>query len=216
MGQPAPYLFDQAFALTTDGQPERDLIEASVARDQIAAARQEGFEAGRNAGRAEAASEAESHLAKAIDQMMSALPGVIEQADADIKTTEQASIELAVLAARKLARALITREPLAEITELLRESLGDLRSAPHVVVRVNDTLAEALEQRVRRLAAEAGIPDRIIVLGEPEIAPGDGRIEWADGGIVRRLARIERGIDDAVARYVGDETQVTAMEDEDG
>lgn len=216
MGQPAPYQFDQAFALTNDGEPERDLIEASIASEQIAAARQEGFEAGRNAGRAEAASEAEVHLAQAIDRMMAALPGIIQKADADIKTTEQASIELAVLAARKLARALIAREPLAEITALLQASLGDLRSAPHVVVRVHDSLAEALEQRVHRLAGEAGIRDRIIVLGEPEIEPGDGRIEWADGGIVRRLARIERGIDDAVARFVGDDTPATAMEDQDG
>lgn len=216
MGQPAPYQFDQAFALTTDGRPERDLIEASVAREQIAAARQEGFDAGHNAGRAQAASEAEAHLAQAIDRMMAALPDVIKNADTDIRTTEQASVELAVLAARKLARTLIDREPLTEIIELLRESLGDLRSAPHVVVRVHETLAEPLEQRVRRLAAEAGIPDRIIVLGEPEIARGDGRIEWADGGIVRRLARIERGIDDAVARFVGGDTPETAMEDQDG
>ena len=38
-----------------------------------------------------------------------------------------------------------------------------------------------------------------MVIGEPDIAPGDGRIEWADGGIVREQARIEAAVDQALA-----------------
>ena len=36
------------------------------------------------------------------------------------------------------------------------------------------------------LAAQLGL----VVLGEPDLAPGDARIEWADGGVVRERARI--------------------------
>ena len=41
-----------------------------------------------------------------------------------------------------------------------------------------------------------------MVLAEPDIAPGDCRIEWADGGVKRDRAAIEAAIDEAVARYV--------------
>ena len=40
------------------------------------------------------------------------------------------------------------------------------------------------------------------MLAEPDIAPGDCRIEWADGGVKRDPAIIEAAIDEAVARYV--------------
>jgi flagellar assembly protein FliH len=41
------------------------------------------------------------------------------------------------------------------------------------------------------------------VLAEPEIAPGDCKIEWADGGIVRDTAKIDSAIGSAIGRYLG-------------
>ena len=41
-----------------------------------------------------------------------------------------------------------------------------------------------------------------MVLAEPSLAPGDCRIEWADGGVARDRAATLATIDDAVARYV--------------
>ena len=49
---------------------------------------------------------------------------------------------------------------------------------------------------------ECGLASRLVVLAEPEIAPGDCRIEWADGGITRDSAATEHAIDEAVARYI--------------
>ncbi len=40
------------------------------------------------------------------------------------------------------------------------------------------------------------------MLAEPDIAPGDCRIEWADGGVKRDRAATEAAIAEAVARYV--------------
>jgi flagellar assembly protein FliH len=70
---------------------------------------------------------------------------------------------------------------------------------PHLVVRVNQALVEAVEARVQRIARERGYEGRLVVIGEPEIAPSDGRIEWADGGVVREQARIEAAVDGALA-----------------
>ncbi|MEO1199922.1 MAG: flagellar assembly protein FliH [Pseudomonadota bacterium] len=203
MAQPVRYLFDQAFNLDRSGKPERETVDAEEVAAKLAAARKEAFEAGRAQGRAEAAAQAESHLATSIDTLMREACALTNASDEATRTLEQAAIELAVLSARKLARGLVTEDPLAELTRVLRESLGDLRGVPHVIVRVNADLADMLDQRVTMLAAEAGISGRIIVMGEPEIVPGDGRIEWADGGVVRRIAQIEREIDDALERYFG-------------
>jgi flagellar assembly protein FliH len=40
------------------------------------------------------------------------------------------------------------------------------------------------------------------VLAEPDVAPGDCRIEWADGGLTRDRAKTEAAINEAVEGYV--------------
>jgi flagellar assembly protein FliH len=66
------------------------------------------------------------------------------------------------------------------------------------VVRVHDSLVEEAEALVKRLARERGYEGRLVVLGDPDMAAGDARIEWADGGIVRERARIEAAVLDAL------------------
>ena len=66
------------------------------------------------------------------------------------------------------------------------------------MVRVHDGLVEEAEALVKRLARERGYEGRLVVLGDPDMAAGDARIEWADGGIVRERARIEASVLDAL------------------
>jgi flagellar assembly protein FliH len=68
------------------------------------------------------------------------------------------------------------------------------------VLRVNDALVEPVDALMRRMARERGFEGRLVILGEPDLAPGDVRLEWADGGIVRDQARIERAVGDALRR----------------
>jgi flagellar assembly protein FliH len=42
-----------------------------------------------------------------------------------------------------------------------------------------------------------------MVIAEPEIALGDCRIEWADGGMIRNRAQTDRAIEVAIGRYLG-------------
>ncbi len=69
-------------------------------------------------------------------------------------------------------------------------------------MRVNDALHATAEQKLDDIARDCGFDGRLVVLAEPDIAPGDCRIEWADGGVSARQRRHRAGaIDEAVARY---------------
>ncbi|NLH79883.1 MAG: flagellar assembly protein FliH, partial [Phyllobacteriaceae bacterium] len=110
--------------------------------------------------------------------------------------------ELAVVAAEKLAARLIEEQPLAEIRALLADCLGPLRKAPHLVVRLDARDAAALDPEVTRIARETGFEGRIVILGEDDLARGDCRIEWADGGILRDRAALAAEIETVVDRWV--------------
>ena len=104
------------------------------------------------------------------------------------------AVEVAVAVARKLAPALIAREPFAEISALASDCFRELVAAPHIVVRVNDALYADARGKARRHRARAhGFEGRLVVLAEPDIAVGDCRIEWADGGINRDSAAADGG-----------------------
>jgi len=55
-----------------------------------------------------------------------------------------------------------------------------------------------LPQEFKELGSE-----RLVVIAEPDIAPGDCRIEWADGGVVRNAAKSDIAIGNAIGRYLG-------------
>jgi flagellar assembly protein FliH len=64
---------------------------------------------------------------------------------------------------------------------------------------VNQALVGEVEMLIHKLARERGFEGRVIVLGEPDIALGDARLEWADGGLVRE----RRATEAALAQTLG-------------
>jgi flagellar assembly protein FliH len=109
---------------------------------------------------------------------------------------------VAVAVARKLAPELIATEPLAEIAALASSCFNQLIAAPHVVVRVSEQIFEIAQPRLEKIAHLQGFQGRLVVIGDPGMALGDCRIEWADGGLARDRAATETAIADAVGRYV--------------
>ena len=49
------------------------------------------------------------------------------------------------------------------------------------------------------MARERGFEGRIIVLGDDGMSPGDVRIEWADGGVVRDAGAVDEAVQRVLA-----------------
>jgi flagellar assembly protein FliH len=62
-----------------------------------------------------------------------------------------------------------------------------------------------LADRVRDIAtgkiSHSGFTGRLVVLGDPDIAIGDARLEWADGGVVRDIRQLSADIDARITEY---------------
>jgi len=195
------FLFDIDFGSDRAKEVEPKItVAAHEAAVADAAAR--GYRQGLNAAEAQANTESERRSAAAFERIATAIEGLTKTLAALERKLEAEAIEVAFAVARKLAPELIAREPFAEIAALAAGCLGELRSAPHVVVRVNDRLHANARAELERIASARGFEGRLVVLGETDIAPGDCRIEWADGGIVRDRAQSEAAVAEAVARYI--------------
>jgi flagellar assembly protein FliH len=205
MAAPAKFLFDMDFSAPDKGR-ERPATPAEVAQ-KVAAAEARGYRAGFDAGQREAKAESDRRVALALEEIGTGI-GAIARGFAGIETRmETEAVEVAVAVARKLCDELISAEPLGALSGLVADCFSHLVSTPHLVVRINDALYEAACEQIDRLAKRNGFEGRLVILAEPEIAAGDCRIEWADGGVVLERAAIEAKIDELVGRYMASRGQ---------
>jgi flagellar assembly protein FliH len=200
MAAPAKFLFDMDFS-APDKARERPATPSEIAQ-KIATAEARAYRDGYEAAQREAKVESDRRTALALEEIKLAIQGIAARYSGIEARMETEAVDVAVAVARKLCNELISREPLGEITGLVRDCFSHLVSTPHIVVRINDSLYEATHERIGQLAKQSGFQGRLVILAEPEIETGDCKIEWADGGVVLDRAAIEAKINELVGRYI--------------
>jgi len=193
----AKYLFDEDFA--TGEKPTITMVEHERRR---ADAESQAYRKGFTAGEEQAQQEAAQRIAAALSVIADGL-GRLDSALSTIETRlETEAVEVAVAVAAKLAPALIAREPLTEISALATECFHHLVSAPQVAVRVGPAIYDVAKAKIEEIARERGFEGRLAIVPDESLAPGDCRIEWADGGVNRDHAATTLAIDEMVGRYI--------------
>ena len=201
MSAATKFLFDTDFA-KSDGKPAEPTITLSehalALAEREAAAHRRGYEAAQQ----DAAVESDRRMADALERIAAAIAVANDALNAIEARLECEAVEVAVAVARKLAPALLTREPFAEISALASECFRQLIVAPHIAVRINDALYASAKEKLEDIVRARSYDGRLVVLAEPDIAVGDCRIEWADGGINRDSAAADAAVGEAVASYI--------------
>jgi flagellar assembly protein FliH len=199
MGAPAKFLFDVDFAAGSEREATVTLAEhATTLAEAEAAAQRRGYAQAQS----DAAVETSRRIAGTLERIAASLAEATNALAAIEARLECEAVEVAVAVARKLAPALIDREPFAEISALASNCFRELVAAPHIVVRVNDSLYAAAREKLDDIARAHGFEGKLVVLGEPSVGVGDCRIEWADGGVNREASAAEGAIGEAVTRYI--------------
>jgi flagellar assembly protein FliH len=196
---PAKFRFD----LDLGHRQERNSVmtESAIAA-LITNARNEGHREGLAEGERTAAVKAAQTIAKAAHNLADHSAALNAALDDHRQATLTEAVSLAAAIGRKLAHHLLEREPTAEIEALLTECLASLDAVPHLVIRCNAELADAVREIATTRIATSGLAGRLVVLGDPDLSLSDSRLEWADGGIVRDTAALEAEIDQRIAQYL--------------
>src|SRR6185312_6680222 len=174
----AKYLFDEDFA--SGEKPTITLVEHERRR---ADAESQAYRNGFTAGHEQAQQEDSKRIADALAAIADRL-GRLDGELAAIETRhETEAVEVAVAVATKLAPALIAREPFTEISALATECFHHLVSTPLVTVRIAANIHEAAKEKIEEIARTRGFDGRLAIIADENLAPGDCRVEWVDGGI---------------------------------
>jgi flagellar assembly protein FliH len=199
MAAHAKFLFDNDF-LNGDRRGRASSPRAE-ARDDIVEAEARGYTKGYAAAKLEG-TEIESQIAAALTRSAAGIADVAARIDAVEARLEADSVAVAGAVARALATKLIEQEPWPEIAALVTECLRHLIGVPHVVVRVSDGVYETAQAKFEEIAQSCGFAGRLAVIADSDLAPGDAKVEWTDGGAVRDRARTDAIISEAVDRFI--------------
>jgi flagellar assembly protein FliH len=196
------FLFDTDFTGGAEGKPDEPSIALAEHAIKLAEAEATAQARGYAEAQSDAAVESGRRMADALERIAAGLTVANDGLDAIETRLECEAVEVAVAVARKLAPALTEREPFAEISTLASECFRQLIAAPHIAVRVNDALYATAKEKLDDIVRARSFEGRLVVLAEPDIAVGDCRIEWADGGINRDSAAADAVIGEAVSAYI--------------
>jgi flagellar assembly protein FliH len=202
MSAPAKFLFDVDFSAGADRKAAEPPVTHAQHAIKLAEADADGHHRGYADAQNDAKVEADRRMADAMERIAINLAKANGALHAIETRLECEAVEVAVSVAKKLAPALIAREPFAEISALASDCFRELVSSPHIAVRVNDALYAVAREKLEDIVRAKSFQGRLVVLAEPDIPVGDCRIEWADGGINRNSAAADAAISAAVTSYV--------------
>ena len=200
---PARFNFDLDLGQRAEQQPAG---AERVTAGMLSEARADAFAAGRAAGLVEGEPSATASSAKSIADAATGLSDRVAAMAANIDDNRKAvladAVQLAATIARKLAGSALAQHPAAEIEALIMDCLASLDGVPHLVIRCHPDLAEAVQGIASDRIRISGFTGRLVVMGEPEQALGDCRLEWVDGGLVRDTTALNAEIDSSIAAFL--------------
>jgi flagellar assembly protein FliH len=191
----ARFLFDTDFRGGGNPQGPTDA--------DLATARQQGYSEGVAVGQAQALAQIEERIQSLAGVLVQNIDSLLSNMAVRTQQVEDAAVQVAVMLGQRIGGAALAQNRMAGLESAARDCMAHARSAPHLAVRVHESMIDAVDALFARLGRETGYAGRVVVLGEPDIRPGDGRIEWADGGVLVEQELIEQAVASAVERIFG-------------
>ncbi|MEM9810967.1 MAG: FliH/SctL family protein [Pseudomonadota bacterium] len=200
------YLFDLDFdaELRTVQEEEAEPTISLYEHEALMAALERKV---RQEAHAEGHKQAIDEGAMALSEETQRLTGVtttlLNTLDTEIREREHRAIRVAISTAKKLSGRLMEREPIGEVEDLFHQALSPLLDTSHLVIRMHEAHLDEVRERLEAIAEKQGFEGRLVFMADPEFAPGDARVEWADGGVSRRQSEIEASVDQLIENYLG-------------
>ncbi len=177
----------------------------TYSEDELNAAREEALVAGRKEGANEAADASEREIAAALAAIEGGLSELFRMQEEANDSMLKNAISVAATVARKLFPDLNRKNALGEVENLVVTTMEKVMDEPKVTVNVAEELRPGLEQRIDSLIK--GCEGKLMVRGDADMALGDCKIEWNEGGAERNTDAMWKEIDLIIEHNIGGDDQ---------
>jgi len=167
---------------------------------EVAAAREAGRREGVAQGRAEAEASLAAHVSATLEKVGAGLAQLLADRERIHQDLAAQSVRTVMAVLERAMPELARKHTQLEVEGLVRTCLTELYDEPRVLIRAADAVIDALQGNIDGLAAACGFTGKVALFGDPEMAPTDCRVEWADGGAERSFSVTWQAIETAIER----------------
>lgn len=200
------------FSNSFDGG-ERGMVSArDFTLADIEKARAEAYEEGKAAGATQERATIEQASADAlatIGKRLEALAGDLAHLRTEIETE---ALQAVLNITRKLVPHYAKAHGLEEIEGMVRECLTAVYDEPRVVIRAHESVLEHLKPRLDNVITSTGFGGKVVLFVDESLSESDCRVEWADGGAERDIARLWQEVESSISRFLAREAPTGTAE----
>ncbi|MGE4352070.1 MAG: FliH/SctL family protein [Bdellovibrionales bacterium] len=201
---PQKYRFDLTFDNGMNKRPlEKEKPKPMFTQENMDEAHQAGYQEGVQAGREAEAKSQQKQMNLLLSDIGSALGGVMQSSEDVWQRQLNQLQQIALSIAKKILPHYAATHGLDEIEAIVAKVLADMGREPRLVFRVNEESFDEVSDKINAIAASQAYAGKVVILGDPDIAPGDCRIEWADGGIERNTHSLWDSIEKVMTEATG-------------
>lgn len=188
--------FDEPEAPAGARSAEPEAVEPSFTRDEVEAACAAAADDAARLARERVSAE-DAH---ACAESLSRLAGAVAEAKAEARRVAEEAVEALARTVLSLLAgalpALCARHAEGEVRAVVRALLPALQAEPRVTVHLNPRVLPGVRAEIAGLDPEASAA--IALLPADALPPGDLRVTWADGALVRDTGAICRAMEDVL------------------
>lgn len=193
---------------TEAAEAEVEAVEEAPApptysEEDLAQAREEGLQAGRDEATRDMASALEQRLANTLDAVNAQVSTLFDTYTKDKDDLSRNAVGVAAAIVHKLFPALNMEKAMGEIEHMIVEAMKRTGGAPALIIRVPKELHQEVEVRAQELAALRGREGSLNVIADADMPIGDVTVEWGGGGMTRDTSFIWQEIDAIIERNLG-------------
>ena len=191
-------------------EPEPEPEAPTFSEEDLAKAREEGMAEGKQIGIDEAASAVEKQIGDTLNAIATQAQGLAEAQDTANQDMIRHAVSVAAALVKKLFPTLNQQTAQDQVQVMLENALTQVSGEQEIIVRVPETLAEDLHERIESVTSLSGFQGNVKILGDPGLNVGDCRLEWSTGGVARSAEQLAGQLDEIIDRNLGDMSAGTA------
>lgn len=186
-------------------EPEDELEEIipTFSEEEVELARQQGFDAGKQEGLAATTEVLTKQINETLTQINQKLATAFQSQDSVNEELPRAAIAVALGVCKKMLPAVAEKYSFDEIERVLNDVFEKIVEEPSVKIIVHSSAFDEIKDRIDDLSASKGYQGRTIIQADETMAPGDCKIEWANGGSERSNTALWQEIIAIIQRNLG-------------
>jgi len=104
--------------------------------------------------------------------------------------------------AKKVAGDALAENAYPLVEEIALRCVNAMMHEPKLTITIHQSMRETLEKKLQSIAGQAQLSSDIYVVGDPNIAPPNCRIEWKNGAMVRDTNQLWQQVEQIVGSMV--------------